>query len=439
MLTIESVESDSYAAELGLLAGDRLITINGYEVNDLVDYHSRVDSESLVVEILRADDELWELELEKEPHEDLGLVVAHPQPHQCGNQCVFCFVHQLPKGMRRSLYIKDEDYRFSYLYGSYITLTNLAETDLQRIIRDKLSPLYISVHATDPDLRETLLGAQVPAILPLLKRLTTAGIELHCQIVLCPGVNDGKALQQTIDDLAVLYPQVISLAVVPVGLTKHRRKLPHLQKMTQPDAVSCLQLIHKSQQQFLSAHGTRFVFPADEFYLLAQGQIPPFEDYEDFPQIENGVGMIGQFRQQIDEVLLEAEKLELDRVILVTGCSFLDELQAFATSLGMKTGVELVVVAIQNDFFGAEVTVTGLITGADLQRQLQPLELGSGVIVPDVVLQDGQNVFLDDVTIEDVSLALKVPVIAVENSPWGALDGLEQLSSSTVEIIQMGQ
>ena len=437
MLKIESVLPDSYAAELGLVAGDRLLTINDHIVKDLVDYHLYADAEHLTLEILRADDELWELNLEKEPFVDFGLEVAHPQPHQCGNQCLFCFVHQLPKGMRKSLYIKDEDYRFSFLYGSYITLTNLSEADLQRIIADQLSPLYISVHATNSDLRETLLGTKVPAILPILKRLATAGIELNCQVVLCPGVNDGNVLRQTIEDLATLYPQVASLAVVPVGLTKHRLKLPQLSEMTQQGARDCLYLLHQKQQECLAAYGTRLVFPADEFYLLAKENIPPYNYYEDFAQYENGVGMIAQFRQQSDEVLAEAETLDVDKVTLVTGYAFRDELQRFAEFLGQKTAVELTVVAIENDFFGSSVTVAGLITGNDLRQQLQSLSLGSGVLVPEVMLKDGQNLFLDDVTIADLSLALQVPVIAVENSPWGILDGMEQLESGAIEIVQV--
>lgn len=436
MIRIEAVESGSYAAELGLLAGDRLLTINGHEITDLVDYYLYIEENKILLEVLRQDDELWELDLEKEAQEDLGLSVEHPQPHQCGNQCLFCFVHQLPKGLRRTLYIKDEDYRFSYLYGSYITLTNLAETDLQRIIRDKLSPLYISVHATDHTLREKLLGSKVPEILPLLKRLATAGIELHCQVVLCPGLNDGKVLKQTIEDLWRLYPQVVSLAVVPVGLTKYREKLPQLNKMTQPDAVSCLESIHQYQQKFLLQHNNRFVFPADELYLLAKQKIPPFVDYEDFPQLENGVGMIAQFRQQVAEVLLETELLELDKVTLVTGCLFQNELVDFAERLSLPAGVKLEVIAIKNDFFGSDVTVAGLITGADLLSQLQKMTLGDGVLIPDVMLKDGGQLFLDDMSIADIHSSLQVPVIAVETSPWGILDGLDLLRPEAVEVIQ---
>ncbi len=436
MLRIESVELGSYAAELGLLIGDRLLSINGHEMTDMVDYHLHLEVDRLLLGVLRGD-ELWEFELEKESQEDLGLILEHPQPRQCGNQCLFCFVHQLPKGMRSTLYIKDEDYRFSYLYGSYITLTNLNEADLQRIIRDQLSPLYISVHATDHDLREKLLGTKIPEILPLLKRLTSAGIELHCQVVLCPGINDGTALQQTIEDLSQFYPQIVSLAVVPVGLTQFRQKLPQLEKMTRQDAISSLEIIHQYQQQFLLQYNSRFVFPADEFYLQAGQTIPPFVDYEEFPQIENGVGMVTQFRQQAKEVLLETEPLELDRITLVTGCLFKDELLKFADQLSLKAGVKLDVIAIKNDFFGPDVTVTGLITGTDLLNQLQHLTLGAGLLIPDVMLKDGDRLFLDDMSIEDIDSSLKTSVLAVENSPWGILDGLERLADGPVDVFHV--
>ena len=437
MLRVESVEPDGYAAELGLLAGDRLLSINGHEITDLVDYHLHIGSERLVLAVLKENDDLWELDLEKGEHEDLGIQVVHPQPRQCGNQCLFCFVHQLPKGMRKTLYIKDEDYRFSYLYGTYITLTNLSENDLQRIIRDKLSPLYISVHATDPLLREELLGVKVPEILPLLTRLTSAGIELHCQVVLCPGINDGAALKETIENLASFHPQLLSIAIVPVGLSQFRERLPQLKKVTAGEAISCLSLIHKYQQDFLLRYETRLVFPADEFYLLAEQQIPPYTDYEDFPQIENGVGLIAQFQHQAAEVLLEAESLELDKITIVTGSLFYDKLIQFSEQFSLQTGVNLQVVAIHNNFFGGDITVTGLITGQDLLQQLQNISLGDGLLIPDIVLKDGGQLFLDDINIEKIKDSLQVPVIVVESSPWGILDGVESIAGDSVEIIHL--
>ena len=437
MLRVESVEPNSYAAELGLIAGDRLLSINGHEMTDLVDYHLHIGSKQLSLTVLRSNDDLWELDLEKDQHEALGINMVQSQPLQCGNQCLFCFVHQLPKGMRKTLYIKDEDYRFSYLYGSYMTLTNLSEVDLQRIIRDKLSPLYISVHATDHSLRKILLGTEVPDIIPIIERLVNAGIELHCQVVFCPGINDGTALEQTIEDLARFHPQVASVAIVPVGLTQYRNKLPQLQKVTHQDATSCLRLIHQYQDDFLSQHRTRFVFAADEFYLLAEQQIPSFTDYEDFPQIENGVGLIAQFRHQTMEVLPEVEALELDKITLVTGRLFQDELIQYAEQFSARSGIELQVIAIDNHFFGPDITVTGLITGDDLLQQLRELSLGDGLLIPDVMLKDGGGLFLDDINIENIKKSLDVPVAVVESSPWGILDGVESIADSPVEIIQL--
>lgn len=435
MLRIESVAPGSYAAEFGLDPGDRLLSINDRQIGDLIDYHLALNDDILLLEVLRQDGEVWELELEKDPQEKLGLQLEHPQPCQCGNQCVFCFVHQLPKGMRRSLYIKDEDYRFSYLYGSYITLSNLREEDYQRIIAQQLSPLYISVHATDTQLRSRLLGCDAPPILPLLKRLTDAGIELHCQIVVCPGWNDGAALDRSIHDLGTFYPQIASLAVVPVGLTRHRQHLPELRKLTTTEAQQLLFQIEQHQQRFLESQGGRFVFAADEIYLQAGAEIPDLSFYEELSQLENGVGLIAQFRQQATEVLLEAEPLELERVTLVTGESFAAVLRGFTERLEIRSGVELNVKPIANRFFGTDVTVAGLLTGSDLLQQLRGLDLGQGVLLPDVMLKEGEQLLLDDVNLDDLGNQLGVPVLAVETSPWGILDGLEELADGPIDVI----
>jgi len=435
MLRIESVAPGSYAADFGLDPGDRLLTINQQEVNDLVDYHHLLEAENLLLEVLRRDDEVWELEIEKAPQEDLGLQLEHPEPNQCGNKCLFCFVHQLPKGMRRSLYIKDEDYRFSYLYGSYITLSNLQEKDFQRIIDQQLSPLYISVHATDEQLRNRLLGREVPPVLPLLKRLVDAGIELHCQIVVCSGINDGAALDKSISDLVALYPQVASLAVVPVGLTKHREHLPSIRKMTTTEAQQLLYQIEEHQQRYLESKGARFVFAADEIYLQAGTAIPELAFYEELSQLENGVGLVAQFRQQAAEVLLDVEPLDLGKVSLVTGFSAATELQNFVEGLAIRTGVELPVWVVKNNFFGSDVTVTGLLTGADLFAQLSGQDLGQGLLLPDVMLKEGEELFLDDMSVEQLSDKLGVPIVVIETSPWGILEGLEELAEGPVSVI----
>jgi len=435
MLRIESVAPGSYAAEFGLDPGDRLLTINQQQINDLVDYHHLLESESLLLEVLRRDDEVWELEIEKAPQEDLGLQLEHPEPNQCGNKCLFCFVHQLPKGMRSSLYIKDEDYRFSYLYGSYITLSNLQEKDFQRIIDQQLSPLYISVHATDEQLRSRLLGRKVPPVLPLLKRLVDADIELHCQIVICPGINDGAALDKSISDLVAFYPQVASLAVVPVGLTRHRQHLPLLRKITTTEAQRLLYQIEEHQQRYLESKGARFVFAADEIYLQAGAAIPELTFYEELSQLENGVGLVAQFRQQAAEVLLDVEPLELEKVSLVTGVSFARGLHDFVEGLAIRTGVELPVWVVENNFFGRDVTVSGLLTGADLFSQLSGQDLGQGLLLPDVMLKEGEELLLDDMSVEQLSHKLGVPIVVVESSPWGILEGLEELAEGPVSVI----
>lgn len=435
MLIIEAVVPGSLAEDLGILAGDGLLQINALPLRDLVDFHRATQADQLLLEILR-DGEVRALSCDKYDGEDLGLVLEQPQPRQCGNQCIFCFVHQLPRGLRRSLYIKDEDYRFSYLYGSFITLTNLTEADLQRIIAEQLSPLYISVHATDPSVRDRLLGCPCPAILPLLRRLSAGGIELHCQIVLCPGINDGPVLEQTITDLVQLQPAVSSIAVVPVGLTRHRQHLPQLDPLTASAARMCLEQIHQLQQHYLSDFGRRLVFAADELYLLAGEEIPAADAYEDFPQLENGVGLLAQFREQIEDVLLEAEPLSLDAAVLVTGRSFAPELQQFAARLSLRTDVALEVVAIDNHLFGTTVTVAGLVSGADLLLQLRDKVAGRPLILPDVMLASDLDRFLDDMSVAELGDALQVPVQVVEASAWGLLEGLERLADGPVDVIR---
>jgi putative radical SAM enzyme (TIGR03279 family) len=427
MLEIIGVEPASIAEELELEAGDSVLTVNGHVVNDLLDFQVHAAGEELLLEVRKHDGELWDLEVGKDADADLGLHFEHPEPTQCGNNCIFCFVHQLPAGMRRTLYVKDEDYRFSYLYGSYVTLTNVAEADIERIISQRLSPLYVSVHATDEQLRTRLLGRQGPPILDLLKRFAEAGIEIHTQIVLCPGINDGRELERTIEDLALLCPRVLSLAVVPVGLTGYRQRLPDLRPPTMAEAGAVLAVIHGYQERFLRNFGTRFVFAADELYLKAGLEFPPLTAYEDLAQVENGVGLVPQFRAEAAEVLEEASPLQLPAVATFTGESAKGELARFVADLAAKTGTRIHLYPIRNDFFGGHVTVTGLLTGKDVLRELGGKALGQALLVPDVVLRDGDEVFLDDISLADLERELGVQVIKVASTPWGLLEGLEHL------------
>ncbi|MBW2478245.1 MAG: DUF512 domain-containing protein [Deltaproteobacteria bacterium] len=428
MLEIIGIESGSIAQELELEPGDQLLAIDGLPIRDLVDYLVASQGDELVLEIKRRDGEIWELEIDRDPGDRLGLVLPHPEPRQCGNNCVFCFVHQLPKGLRRSLYIKDEDYRYSYLYGAYVTLTNLLETDIERIIRQKLSPLYVSVHATDDQLRATLLGGQAPSILPLLKRLVEAGIEVHAQVVVCPGINDGPHLENTYSDLRALAPGIRSLAIVPVGLTAFRERLPALRPVQPDEALALVNWVHAHQTECLNAMATRFVFAADELYLKANHDLPDIEAYEDLPQIENGVGLVAFFRHQASEVLAQARRLDLPRISLVTGLSAEAELKHFAEQLRDRYGIMIEVYGVENRFFGGHVTVTGLLTGQDLLDQLAGRDLGQILLVPDVILREGEDVLLDDLRLDELGRRLGVDVEVIPSDPWGLWDMLDVIA-----------
>ncbi|TRO83811.1 DUF512 domain-containing protein [Desulfuromonas acetexigens] len=425
MLEILSVEPGSIAAELDMEAGDRLVSIAERPVVDLLDVALADQAEDLHIELLKVNGETWLLEFDKDADEPLGLNVSHPEPEECGNQCLFCFVHQLPRGMRKSLYVKDEDYRFSFLYGAYVTLTNVDEKDILRIIEQRLSPLYVSVHASDEELRRKLLGRQGPAILPLLRRLVEAGIKLHTQIVLCPGLNDGPALLQTLTDLYALGPNILSLAVVPVGLTGHRRNLPALRLPTVDEARRTLAMIHDFQQQCLYQGGSRFVFAADELYLRAEWPFPPIDDYEELGQLENGVGLIPLFREEAEQVLEGVDRLPPGPFSVLTGESAAAEVRRFASALEATTGTKIFVHAIRNEFFGGGVTVAGLVTGRDILQQLRGVELGQRLLVPEVMLRDGEDVFLDDLRLEELARELNLPTAKFDSSPWGLIEALE--------------
>lgn len=426
MLEILSVEPGSIAAELDMEAGDRLVSITGRPVVDLLDVALADQAEDLHIELLKANGETWLLEFDKDADEPLGLNVPHPEPEECGNQCLFCFVHQLPRGMRKSLYVKDEDYRFSFLYGAYVTLTNVDEKDILRIIKQRLSPLYVSVHASDEELRRKLLGRQGPAILPLLRRLVEAGIKLHTQIVLCPGLNDGPALLQTLTDLYALGPNILSLAVVPVGLTGHRRNLPPLRLPTIDEARRTLAMIHDFQQQCLRQGGSRFVFAADELYLRAEWPFLPIDDYEELSQLENGVGLIPLFREEAEQVLEGVDRLPPGPFSVLTGESAAAEVRRFASALEAATGTKIFVHVIRNEFFGGGVTVAGLVTGCDILQQLRGVELGQRLLVPEVMLRDGEDVFLDDLRLEELARELNLPTTKFDSSPWGLIEALEE-------------
>ncbi|MFA7060374.1 MAG: DUF512 domain-containing protein [Pedobacter sp.] len=429
-LLIETVASGSIAAELGVEAGDRLLAVNGHPLRDIIDYsyHTAAEDE-LLLELARTDGELWDLEIEREQGEPLGLSFAAPRPYCCRNNCVFCFVHQLPKGLRKPLYVKDEDYRLSFLNGNYVTLANLKSAEQVRIIEQRLSPLYISVHTTNPELREQMLGTQaIPPILGQLRILAAARIALHTQVVLCPGLNDGVDLERTVADLADLFPAVQSLAIVPLGLTRHRQRLPQLTAMDADYARRFIDTWQPRTKHLANRLGKPFLFLADEFYLKADLPFPSLRDYGDLPQIENGVGMVPLFMRDAGRVLRSARPTGDFKATVVTGTSALGFVTDFLDKLGVKTGTNIIPAAIENRLFGESVTVSGLVVGMDIIASLAGKEIGRALLVPDVMLKEGEGIFLDDVTLEELGQCLGCQVVPFDATPQGCYRAIRKLA-----------
>jgi len=419
---ILAVEPRSPADRAGVRAGDRLRSINRRPLRDIIDYQYLSADAALDLRLERGAAR-FPLHIEKDPAEPVGLRFAtelFDGVRTCGNRCAFCFVHQLPKGLRRSLYLLDDDYRLSFLHGNFVTLTNLSEGDLRRIVGQRLSPLYVSVHATDPSVRARLMRCRGDAaILPLLRRLARAGISIHAQVVLCPGLNDGDVLERTVADLAALHPGVASLAIVPVGLTRHRERLPCLQPVTRAMARELLARIAAWQGRFLAQLGSRFVFAADELHLMAGTPVPPARAYEGFPQQENGVGLVRRFLDQVQRVRLPPDVRGRSATI-ATGVLAAPIVQRLADRMA-DAGVRVQVAPVRNRLLGESVTVAGLLAGRDVIRQLRRRWLGQVVIVPAAALRE--DAFLDDVTLGDLRAALSVPVVAAA-SPAEAVRAL---------------
>jgi putative radical SAM enzyme (TIGR03279 family) len=426
-----AVEPGGLAARAGLRPGDRLLRVNGQGLRDLVDFHVQAGEEELAIDVDRAG-RPCSVVLERKWGRHLGLECEPPAPAEistCANKCVFCFIHQLPPGLRKSLYVKDDDYRLSFLHGNYITLTDLPDSEVQRIVDLRLSPLYISVHATDPVLRHFLLGSPKTIkgdLMERLRRLADAGIRLHTQIVLCPGLNDGPHLERTVRELAGLHPGVTTVAVVPVGLTRHRDGLYPLRSITPAEAGATLDAVHAWQAGFLARHRTRLVFAADELYLQAGRPIPPAAAYEGFSVVEDGVGLVRRFEDDFRRLAARPGRSRWrgERVVtVVTGELFGPILGRLLERLRVP-GLRAEAVAVPNEFFGRAITVVGLLTGQDIARALSGRPLGHVVLIPRVALTETKGVFLDDVAPEDLARHLGVPVITVEPSTRGLVDGL---------------
>jgi len=443
---ITQVQDGSIAAELGIGPGDSLIAMNGEAVCDLFDYRFHAADAELTLRIGKPDGTEWELSIEKDEAEDIGLEFENPLidlEHGCTNQCVFCFIDQLPKGMRDTLYFKDDDARLSFLYGNYITMTNMKDAEIDRIIRYRMSPINVSVHTTNPELRVRMLGNRFAGnILSRIRRLVDAGISVNAQIVLCRGWNDGVELEPTLKDLSAMAPVLHSISVVPIGLTRYRANLPAMRAYDADSADEIIRTVETWQKRLLEEVGSRTVYAADELYLLASREIPDAMLYEDFPQIENGVGMIASLREdfmgemttgQPDGEPDGAQGPEGTRVVSVaTGVSAAPEIRRLADILQAKTAgtLRIHVHAVPNLFFGGHVNVTGLLTGSDLLGFLPGKVLGERLLLCRSMFRAGTEVMLDDVTRLDLEMKLGVPVEIVDPdgvSLFHALLGMENL------------
>src|SRR5262245_20216454 len=403
-LRVVAVEPGSLAERVGLTPGDEIHALNGKPLLDVIDFQFNAANIGRRTTIQTQDRKITFVRRE---WESLGLEFESIEPMTCANQCVFCFVHQNPKNVRRSLHIKDEDYRLSFLFGNYLTLTNVDEKEMQRIIEQRLSPLYISVHATEPELRRTLLGIdEYDGFMAKVERLAAAGIQMHGQVVLCPGLNDEEHLDRTIQDMLQFYPSVASLAVVPVGLTDHRKNLPRLTPFTPDYARKLIAHVTGVQRKLKREIGTPFAFLGDEIYIMAGADIPPASHYSDFPQMENGVGMVRTFLTQFSGAMRTKPKGRASGTIC-TGKIFYPYLKDCVDRLGM----DLKPIAVESKFWGSGIGVAGLLTGSDFITALKGNVYGDFVVLPSECMIGDDYLFLDDLTIKDVERELGVEVV----------------------------
>lgn len=400
-LVVASVEDESIALEMEIEQGDKILAVSGQEIKDIIDFQYLTAEEEFTLLVEKANGEVWELEIERAPEEVLGIEFEAPGSDGlilCKNNCVFCFVHQMPPGMRRTLYCKDDDYRLSVTQSSFVTLSNVSEEEFQRIVDLHLSPIYVSVHAWDSAARVRLMKTQLAADLPnQIRRMVDAGLTIHTQVVLVPGYNDGEVLAETVEKLSEFYPSIQSIAIVPVGLTKFRRSLTPLRIFTQEEARGIITQGEKWQEELNERHGRRLVYFSDEFYALSGWDFPNPEVYDDFPQLDNGVGMASKFRMEMESVwhLLPAEIPER-RIHMVTGISAKPYFLKWREKLMERVkGLDLAVHAIRNDFFGHTVTVAGLTTSQDIAKQVGDLN-GEEFLIPRMMLKADRYLFLDD-------------------------------------------
>ncbi len=426
MVTVTHVAHASRAYRAGIEAGDKLISINGNEINDVLDYRFYLADTAVRLEIERGGERNFAL-IRKGEHDDIGLDFETPlmdNKHSCRNKCVFCFIDQLPRGMRETLYFKDDDSRLSFLHGNYVTLTNMTDADIDRIIKMHISPINISVHTTNPELRcQMMKNKRAGEVLSYIKRLADAGIKICGQIVLCKGLNDGAELDRTMHDLAALYPAVTSVSVVPSGLTKHREGLYPLEPFDPEDCKRVLSQVNDFADKCFDLYGSRVIFCSDEFYLQAGEALPNEDFYEEYPQIENGVGMITSTRAEFYRSLEFAEDLRDGfsprRVSFATGRAAFSLINELTAELCRRfEGLKVNGYCIENNFFGENITVAGLLTGVDLYDQLKDKDLGDELFISENMLKDQEAVFLCGETVDGLSrkLGVKITVLCADGS-----------------------
>lgn len=420
--TISHIAENSIAHEIGLQKGDMIVEVNGHPVRDVIDYMYYSSKKDVVDLKFQRGNKTYSFKIRKKEKLNIGFELKPFKIKLCRNKCIFCFVDQLPKGMRKSLYLKDEDYRMSFLHGNYITLTNLSPSDKARIIEQRLGPLYVSVHTTNNDLRRKMLNnPKAPDILKEVQDFTSNKIRIHAQIVLCPGLNDGDELSKTIQDLQRFYPYVSSIAVVPVEVTGHRKT--NLKPVEKADALNAIEIIKKFRKRFKKRSGDALVYPADELYIKADVPFPALSEYGDLPQIENGVGMVPQFLNSAKKIK-PPKKIEPKKIVTFTGTAFMPYLEEFSQKLKPIEGLTLDVFKVENKFLGPTVTVAGLLTGKDILKTIMGKTKADCLLVPNVTLRDGHDMFLDNVTLKDMGESLGMQVRPIEPTPEGLLKGI---------------
>lgn len=420
-IVITYVEKESIADEAGIEVGDVLLSINGNTIHDIIEYRFLTNDENINVLIRKKNGEEWDIEIEKDYYDDLGIEFedsSMDNPKRCSNKCIFCFVDQLPKGMRESLYFKDDDSRLSFLHGNFITLTNMKDEDIDRIIKYRISPINVSVHTTNPELRVKMLNNKnAGKIMALIQKLVNGGIRINCQIVLCPGINDGMELERTLNDLYTLYPKIENVAIVPVGISKYRENLFPMEGYTEESSRAVIKLVNNMQENFIGESGEPFARLADEFYITADLELPATSHYGDFEQLEDGIGMIRYFEFCIKEDLSNIDADGKGRSFaLITGVSSTEFMKKISSVIQKKLNIHINVYTVKNDFFGERITVAGLLTGRDIINQIKGKIKEDTLFIPTNMLKADEEVFLDNISLKDLKNELGVKIIKCKYS-----------------------